>query len=299
MVSNWIKLTNGGSGATILSDFSNGVIRKVSKDRITSDRLHNSIQHQSVFETTFSQHQFTTAQVLSYLREGQRFRVDMVRLNGPTFLEYALTSPASDVVRASERFLSGWMSQVFNFEVMPGIEVDLLFAVKLKEIVHRLNTSNNFEIAIACEELFFELLPISHEVNKARFVHGDLTISNLVLVEANRFGILDFTPQNICIIEIDIAKFLQEFLLGWAIRHSSNYLLLALRLRLIGYKIVELLRSYGSYINMDVVAKSFVLNFLRIAPYLHTNSDRDSWLELCPSIRVLYRVISNPDHKLI
>jgi hypothetical protein len=294
MGNNWIRVEGGGSGATVLTDYSSEVIRKSSKTKITSDRLYSSLLHQSAFESEFLQHPFATARVLSYRRKGQQFLVDMLRLNGPTLLEYSLFSPASEVIRVSEGFLKSWLSLVFDSGVIPGVEVDQLFANKLQEIVDRLHASKRFSIAYACQELFYEIQPISIDVNKARFVHGDLTISNLILIENNLFGLIDFTPQNICIVEIDIAKFLQEFLLGWSIRHSPDYSTLAFRLRLIGYKIIDMIHGSINCINMDVVAKSFVLNFLRIAPYLHSKVDCDSWIRLLPSVHYLYRVISNP-----
>lgn len=272
-----IKKLSGYSGCSIffIKKDNKFFVRKYSSDLSYNQRLIKQAEKQKEYLNVGN---IKTPRVLGYGYENGLYYFDMEYIRGRTLAECFDSIPLQNVVEIINQIIFKHNTLILATQV----EVENYYK-KIEEL--KLKVNNSFQLN---EE--FDLLQTMDESSfYISNCHGDLTLENIIVTENNEVYLIDFLDSFVESWQIDVAKLLQDFYVGWSFRFSEENENIKIRQKIMTERIDNKLFQYGRggkiYRNVYLL---LLMNLIRILPYV-----RD--LETCSYI---YKALAKVRNKI-
>lgn len=232
-------------------------VRKSSNTVNYNDRLIK----QRIKQAAYQNSSLFTPRVLRDGYQGDKYYFDMEYIKGETLAHLIAGAPANLIDYYIRKIVDS-----FNFDNKVNIAAQSIFLEKIKSteekiIEHEYYNHKTIKDAIrCCMNTDFSGVPTSE-------CHGDLTLENII-ISNDTIYLIDFLDSFYDSWMIDVAKLMQDIVLGWSFRLSENNSNIRPRLIAAQASLSNILNEQGiDDRQLQLIHNILKLNLLRILPY--------------------------------
>lgn len=232
-------------------------VRKSSNTVNYNDRLIK----QKIKQVSYRNNTLFTPRVLRDGCQGDKYYFDMEYIKGETLAHLITGAPANLVDYYIRKIVDS-----LNFDNKIDIDAQSIFLEKITSTEEKIKVKeyyNHKTIKDAirdCMNADFSCVPTSE-------CHGDLTLENII-ISNDAIYLIDFLDSFYDSWMIDVAKLMQDIVLGWSFRLSENNSNIRPRLIAAQTSLSRILNEHGvDERQLELIHNILKLNLLRILPY--------------------------------
>lgn len=251
-----LKKLSGYSGCAIYLCKKNDIffVRKYSSDIHYNQRLIKQAQKQKDFSGIGC---IKAPRVLNDGYENGLYYFDMEYLRGRTLAECFDAIPFYKIADIIDQLAFNQRKTI----LASGEDIEKYYK-KIEQLEQKLEDS--FKLY----ECFCLLKSIDQEEFYISKCHGDLTLENIIITENKGVYLIDFLDSFVDSWQIDVAKLLQDFYVGWSFRQKKQTKNITIRQKVmterIDNKLLQLYKGTNAYRNVYLL---LLMNLIRILPY--------------------------------
>ena len=252
---NYIHLGKSGCKLEIKDNL---IMRKSS----TQSDYNNRLLLQATKQSDFPQLKYKNlrAPKVFKLEDSPLFYFDMEYLPGSSFIDFFDTSSFQAIENATNTLI------FFLKENLKSAKNESVNEILLEKL-SLLAQSTQFSEAILRLQ---DVIRRSDIVIPKSYCHGDMTLSNMLFVNADIY-LIDFLDSFVESVLIDLVKLKQDLYYLWSLEmvsvRKTRYI------SIFNYMWSKIEREFSSQVNSKVFKVLEIINFLRIEPYISNNGE--------------------------